>query len=67
MEAYQQRVVDEKEELDEKLAKLRVFFNSVLFETLSGEERELLVEQEKVMTEYSEILRKRLDLFDLKM
>ncbi len=63
MEDYQQRVIDEKKELDEKLGKLRVFIRSAKFPTLPFIERDLLRKQMFVMEEYSEILGKRIMLF----
>jgi hypothetical protein len=64
-EDYQQRVIDEKKELDDKLKKLkrmRSFLKSATF-LLTEAQLELLKRQEKVMTEYSEILAKRIELF----
>lgn len=61
---YQQRVVEEKESLDENLAKLCFFIDTnPTFKTLRQEEQELLVEQSDVMLHLSEILRERILLF----
>ncbi len=61
---YQQRVVDEKNELDEKLSKLTDFIAvNHLFKSLSEQEQFLLVLQFEVMVEYSEILGSRIELF----
>ena len=63
MQPFQQRVVDEKRELDEKLQKLMAFFGSDLFNGLSANERELLKEQSEHMESYSVVLRERIALF----
>ena len=64
---HQQRVVDEKAEkaeLDLKRQKLEDFLlKSPIYNTLAMSEKLLLVEQERVMTLYSEILGKRIDAF----
>ena len=61
---HQQRVVDEKKELDEKANKLVDFIsNSPTFETLTHTEQELLKNQQEIMWQYSEILGKRISLF----
>ena len=53
LEPYQQRVVDEKKELDEKLEKLRVFRGGKTFRGLDSTERERMNRQEAAMTKYS--------------
>jgi hypothetical protein len=63
MEAYQQRVVDEKRELDEKLAALRVFLQGQTYANLNAHERNLLYKQAGVMAEYSRILGERIAAF----
>lgn len=60
---YEQRVVDEKTELDDKLIKLGTFIDSDFFDTLSLQNKELLVCQEGVMKDYSNILKARIELF----
>lgn len=60
---HQQRVVDEKAELDDKLAKLKAFKESDLFNSLEIEDRVLLIVQCTYMREYSKILGKRIDRF----
>lgn len=60
---HQQRVVDERQELEERLAKLRQFLGTEICLSLPFDERSLLVRQERVMTEYSEILADRINLF----
>lgn len=64
LQPHQQRVVEEKAELDEKLVKLGAALNGGLKEKVSPDEFSLLCEQERVMREYSEILRRRIANFE---
>ena len=63
--AHQQRVVQEKEELDEKLSKLSAFIDSPDFTITVKDENEIarLVCQEEIMKDYSEILAERIAAF----
>lgn len=64
LQPYQQRVIDEKEELDKKANKLSQFIGfSKIFETLDAVEQELMKEQNDMMWQYSEILGKRIAAF----
>jgi len=64
LQPHQQRVVDEKAEVDERLRKLDVFITSnPIFGTLSDKEQELQTAQRGAMKEYSDILSQRIDLF----
>lgn len=64
MQPHQQRVVDEKAELDEKAKRLSDFIsNSDIFPTLDEAEQERLKEQSDVMRQYSEILGARIAAF----
>ena len=64
MPEYQQRVIEEKAELDAKLEKLSAFIgDSNRFNGLDGDERFRLTRQESVMTEYSLILGERIEAF----
>lgn len=63
MEAYQERVVLEKKELDEKISKLEPFMVSQLFEKLSTNDQYLLNKQHLAMKEYSTILSLRIQRF----
>jgi len=64
MEDWQQRVVDEKAELDEKLSKLQEFIEfSPSFSTLETRDARLLMQQEYIMRNYSDILAKRIERF----
>lgn len=64
MQPHQQRVVDEKTELDSKLTKLNQFIaENPLFQKLDDAERDRLFRQRTVMTHYSEILKQRIAAF----
>ena len=63
MAPHQQRVVDEKNELDEKLTKLVAFFSNPLWATLPSDEQARLSRQSEVMREYSDILGERIAAF----
>jgi len=64
MQPHQQRVVDEKSELDTKLEKLKAFIGnlnpSAIFEGLPPVERGRLIRQASIMEEYSDVLRERI-------
>lgn len=62
---HQQRVVDEKRELDEKLQKLKAFISSASFTTIVQDEAERgrLVCQEEIMNDYSAVLGERIAAF----
>lgn len=61
---HQQRVVDEKEELDKKAKALSDFIgNSPIFETIDDDEQERLKIQNDIMWQYSEILGERIGAF----
>ena len=60
---YQQRVVTEKQELDEKLEKLNAFGRGDVFPTLLEEEQERLIRQSKIMDQYSVVLGERIAAF----
>lgn len=64
MTEYQERVVEEKQCLDEKLEKLQMFIESnETFKTLQEAEQNRLHEQCSVMMRYSEILKERIANF----
>ena len=60
---HQQRVVDEKTALDEKIEKLRAFFNTAIFANLHPDEQERLRIQFGYMVSYSSILEERIKHF----
>lgn len=63
MHPYQQRVVDEKAELDKKLQALNGFIGTNIFEALPAAERARLRNQSAAMATYSEILGDRIAAF----
>lgn len=63
VEAHQQRVVDEKRELDVKLEKLVAFFDTETYQELDSEERYRLRRQANAMYSYSKILGERIAAF----
>ena len=60
---HEQRVIDEHQELHEKLSRLSVFLNTDTCMTLPFEERSLLARQLRIMTEYAEVLADRINRF----
>jgi hypothetical protein len=60
---YQERVVEEKGELDVKIGKLFEFVESERFDEVEAQERLRLVRQLSVMREYSGILGVRIESF----
>jgi hypothetical protein len=64
LKPHQQRVVDEKAELDTKAQALSKFIGeSTIFPTIDAAEQERLKEQCEVMWQYSEILGARIAAF----
>lgn len=63
LQPHQQRVVDEKRELDEKLSKLTAFGTTPTFAALPAEEQGRLNRQHAIMEEYSRILGERIEAF----
>lgn len=65
LQPHQQRVVDEKNELDEKLTKLIQFIEgrTFLFANLSDEEAKRLRHQAVLMRQYSSVLADRISAF----
>lgn len=63
MAPHQQRVVDEKKDLDDKREKLMSFFSTEVFSGLDQAEKDRLSTQYGVMTVYSAILGQRIKAF----
>jgi len=63
MEPHQQRVIDEKDQLDEKLAKLKIFRAGKIFSGLPITEQDRLTRQHNIMVLYSEVLGERIAAF----
>ena len=62
---HQQRVLDEKIELDVKLSNLLAFFGSETYKSLPGQDQHLLQQQSVSMEHYSEILGMRIEGFGI--
>ena len=60
--AYVLRLIDEKQQLDDRLAKLSAFIKTPGFKELKAKSQELLTAQAGAMGEYSDLLKERLDL-----
>ncbi|MCO6525065.1 MAG: hypothetical protein J6562_08605 [Candidatus Schmidhempelia sp.] len=60
--AHMQRVVEENDELQSKIAKLRSFVNGSVFRTITKNEQLLLRRQLHHMVEYGIILNERIDV-----
>lgn len=60
MEDYQERIVVEKKELDEKINKLSNFLSGNIFINLALDKKNLLTHQWEIMQVYSTILGLRL-------
>jgi hypothetical protein len=63
MQPHQQRVVDEKQELDDKITKLMAFIGGDIFKSLERRDQELLSQQLGHMRSYSETLSLRIERF----
>lgn len=63
LQPHQQRVVAEKADLDEKLAKLLAFFQTPAFRGLSVDEQSRLHSQAAYMKGYSTVLGERIAAF----
>jgi hypothetical protein len=63
LKPHQQRVVEEKRELDEKIEKLDAFIKGELFKTLPSDECSRLARQRVAMLDYSRILEARIEAF----
>ena len=63
LKPHQQRVVDEKRELDDKLTKLDTFGCTELFKSLPADEQGRLCRQHSLMEQYSAVLGERIAAF----
>lgn len=63
MEAYQKRVIEEKQELDKRLKKLTKFLENPRF-VVTSEEINRLERQRQIMLSYSQILGERILAFE---
>lgn len=62
MEDFKKRLIVERDELGDKLAKLEAFIGSTRFENLDERNRKLLVAQRDAMRQYSVILNVRISI-----
>ena len=60
---HQQRVVDERAELVDKITKLDSFVAGSMFSTLVREEQGRLSKQLEIMRDYATVLQARIDAF----
>lgn len=60
---HQQRVLDEKHELDGRREKLAAFYSTPVFHGLPESEQTLLLRQGVAMRSYSEVLAERIAAF----
>lgn len=67
LQPHEVRVVEERTELVDKISKLHTFMSSPIYETLPERTQELLLQQEKAMKEYSDILLERINSFEGKI
>lgn len=63
LQPHQQRVVDEKTELDMKREKLTAFYSTPIFQGLPESEQSRFLRQGVAMRTYSEILGERIEAF----
>ena len=63
MEEYQQRVLDEKKELDSKIDKLGEFIGSDEFTPVPTAEQVRMKQQRTIMKQYSDVLAARIQNF----
>ena len=63
MQPHQQRVVEEKAELDDRAHKLSLFFRTEVFEGLPTVEKDRLRVQVHLMRAYSAVLEARINAF----
>lgn len=63
MEDYQQRVIEERKVLETKIGRLDTFTRSEKHDALPTKDQELLREQLSYMRSYSDVLRRRIEMF----
>ena len=63
LQPHEQRVVDERTELIDKITKLHAFFRTEIFKNIQEEDQNLLEEQGQLMMNYSDVLLKRIARF----
>jgi len=63
LQPHQQRVVTEREELEDKISKLTSFTDTAIFASLDENEQERLTRQLSHMNAYSDVLAERIENF----
>jgi hypothetical protein len=63
LEAHQERVLEERTQLNDRLLKLDSFLYTEKFNCLSMDDQDLLVQQQRIMTEYLDVLDQRIANF----
>ena len=63
-EPWQQRLVDERDELSSRLARLGDFMHTSIYETLSEDEKDRILRQRYGMNTYLEVLVERIHAAD---
>lgn len=63
LEPYQQRVVDERDELSERKSRLEPFFKTDTYHALPEDEQWRLCKQNRLMGEYLDVLDERIANF----
>lgn len=64
LQPHQQRVVDERTELEDKLSKLQAFITSEKFSSIPDAEQGRLVLQHHIMNCYALVLEQRIEAFN---
>jgi hypothetical protein len=64
LQPHQERVLEERRELDEKIHKLTVFIASARIAQVSLAESRRLYQQLQIMLDYSRVLQDRINAFD---
>jgi hypothetical protein len=63
MQPYQERVMQEKQELDKKISQLGEFTSGRIYPTLAQDEQDRLSRQYVIMRDYSSVLGERITNF----
>jgi hypothetical protein len=60
-EPHQQRVINEADELEQRLIKLKMFIENVSFNAINERQKGLLIRQAAMMNGYLDILKQRIE------
>lgn len=64
MQPHQERVIEEKQELDNRINKLSSFFDTNIFSSINKDEQGRLIRQYEYMKLYSKVLSERIENFN---